>query len=286
MKKILKRLYAFTGICAQSIVSIISVLLFSKFGEGMRLKKSFTKQHNWSIVLGNGPSLKKEIRDLSRKKNNFDFYAVNAFCISEWFSELRPCAYVLQDNALFEPKDDRSHKLSADIIARLNEINWPMTLFMPVRFKGKQMNRKLHNDHIRFVYYNDTPVDGFKRIRTWLYKKQLGMPRCQNVLNAVICLNIFLHYGKIFIYGADHSWTRDLFVNDENVVCYGDRHIYNTNLTILKQKINIANILLCFSRAFESHMLLRDFSDAEGIKIYNNTVGSFIDAYDRNGIIE
>lgn len=285
MKRFLKWLYALADVVFKSIVSILSVLIFSKFGAKKRLKHTFIKQHNQSIVLGNGPSLHKEIENLSKKKAQYDFFAVNAFCLSEWFSVIQPCAYVLQDNAWFEPKDERNRKLSMEVLAKINEVNWPMTIFIPARFKGKQVNKEIKNTHIRFSYYNDTPVNGFKFIRTWLYQKQLGLPRCQNVLNAAIGLNIFLQYKDVYIYGADHSWTLDLFVNDENVVCYGDRHVYNTNLTIIKQENDIASILLCFSRAFESHMLLRDFSDTEGIKIYNNTVGSFIDAYERNGII-
>ena len=88
-------------------------------------------------------------------------------------------------------------------------------------------------------------------------------------------------YKNIYLYGADHTWTRDLFVDDDNVVCYGDKHVYNKNLTVIKKKEKFAELLNQFSLMFKSHYLLEKYSNEEGVKIWNCGSDSFLDAYER-----
>ena len=107
------------------------------------------------------------------------------------------------------------------------------------------------------------------------------MPRCQTVVNFAIGFAINMGYENVYLYGADHTWTRDLFVDDNNVVCYGDRHVYNKNLTVVKKRDTFAHLLSQFAMMFEAHYQLEDFSKTQGVKIWNCSSDSFLDAYER-----
>ena len=115
----------------------------------------------------------------------------------------------------------------------------------------------------------------------WAYRHLLGMPRCQTVVNFALCAAINMGYENIYLYGADHTWTRDLFVDDDNVVCYGDRHVYNKNLTVIKKEGNFAQLLDAFSKMFKSHYLIEDYSKSVDVKIWNCAGDTFLDAYER-----
>ena len=90
-----------------------------------------------------------------------------------------------------------------------------------------------------------------------------------------------MRYENIYLYGADHTWTRDLFVNEDNVVCYGDRHVYKKDLTIIKKDGSFANLLDAFSNMFKSHYKIEEYSKIENVKIWNCSSDTFLDAYER-----
>ena len=107
------------------------------------------------------------------------------------------------------------------------------------------------------------------------------MPRCQTVTNFALTAAVNMGYKIVYLYGADHSWTQDLRVDDENVVCYGDRHVYNTGLTIIKKENTIGHLLHQFAKMFDTHWIIKEYAEAQGCEILNCTKDSFVDAYKR-----
>ena len=114
-----------------------------------------------------------------------------------------------------------------------------------------------------------------------MYNHAFAMPRCQTVTNFALLAAVLMKYKKVYLYGADHSWTKDLRVDDDNVVCYGDRHIYNTDLTVIKLDYSIGALLHNYANMFDSHVSINNYAISRNVRIINCTKESFVDAYER-----
>lgn len=233
-------------------------------------------------VLGNGPSLKAAMESGEVMYEGNDVACVNMFCISEFFEVIKPKYYFITDLAYFEPKNDRHEKLVDKLVAGLGKVNWDMTFIIPnIVPKGSRLLSCLSNENIIVQKINTTRIEGFQSFCHHYYNRQLAVPRCENIVGVVLTKAVSWNYKTIYLYGADHSWTKDLFVDDENVVCYGDRHVYDTNLSIVKIDRPLWKELRSFTIVFEAHMKIQEYAQAKGCNIYNCTKGSFIDAYPR-----
>lgn len=268
----------------QSIVSLLRMCVLSRVSVAKRARKyGNLKSHPSCTVLANGPSLKVALEGDEVILDNVDVFCVNMFCESEYFWKLKPRFYFIVDEAYFsDSPDDRNKILIEKLYTALNKVDWDMYLCISSTGNNGGVLRKLENSKIHVLRWNTTTFEGFRGLRHAIFHSQMGMPRCQTVTNFALAAAINMHYNKVYLYGADHTWTRDLFVDDDNVVCYGDRHVYNTGLTVIKHTKNMTQILSAFSNMFASHMIIRDYADAEDVKIINKTKGSFIDAYNRN----
>ena len=266
-----------------SSVSLLRVCVLSSIRTASDAKKySRLKSSTTCCILGNGPSLKDDFEGGSVRAEGNDVFCVNMFCNSPLFKIIKPRFYFIIDNAYFAPQDERCQRLVDDLIFSLNQVDWDLYLVVSSSsFKGSRLLNSIKNEYVRVLRMNSTTVEGFRGFRHWLYRMRLGMPRCQTVVNFALCMAIDMGYKDVYLYGADHTWTRDLFVDDENVVCYGDRHVYNKNLTIIKREHNFAFLLRQFAQMFESHYKLEDYSRSEGVKIWNCSSDSYLDAYDR-----
>ena len=274
----------FLGNLGNICTSLLRMCVLSRLGVARQARqyKEFKKSKN-CCVLGNGPSLKADFEAGRVMTDGNDLLCVNMFCSSPLFRQLKPRFYFLVDGAYFSPINEREQKLVEALKEAFAAVDWDMYLVISSSaVAGSVLLGNLKNEHITVLRMNSTTVEGFKGFRHWVYRHRLGMPRCQTVVNFALCTAINMGYENIFLYGADHTWTRDLFVDDDNVVCYGDRHVYNTNLTVIKHTRTMTEILRDFANMFEAHVMIRQYADSVGVKIVNKTTGSFVDAYERH----
>jgi hypothetical protein len=101
-----------------------------------------------------------------------------------------------------------------------------------------------------------------------------------NVLNAAIFVALNVGYKKLYLYGADHSWLKDLFVDQDNNICSYQNHFYDDNKIPYKMakgslKLGIQGII----DAFESYEILENYSKSINATIINKTQGSYIDIF-------
>lgn len=266
----------------KSFVSLLRMLLLSSPQVAFQSKKyKKYKNSETCCVLGNGPSLKEALNNKEVQLDDSDVFAVNMFCSSDCFTIIKPQFYFLVDSAYFSPKDERNEKLVDVLIEKFNMVDWHMYLVISSSSAKGRLLQNLHNSNIEVIKMNSTTIEGFRFLNHFLFRKRMGMPRCQTVVNFALMTGIDMGYKTILLYGADHTWTRDLFVDDDNVVCYGDRHVYNTGLTVIKKDGTIANLLRQFAMMFESHHDISEFAKSVGCTILNCTKGSFVDAYQR-----
>lgn len=265
----------FVSILRMCVLSSLRVAKQSKKCEHLKTTKS-------CCVLGNGPSLKDDLEHGRVRLEGNDVMCVNMFCWDPSFWVVKPRFYFLIDGALFNPITQRQIEKVDGIIDALNNVNWDMYLMISSgTVSGSKLLRSIKNEHIKIIRINSTSVNGFRGFRHWIYRHRLGMPHCQTVVNFAVCAAINMHYENIYLYGVDHTWTRDLYVDENNVVYDGVRHVYDKSLSHVKKDFNFATALSNFEKMFRAHYMLEDYSKSMGVKIWNCSSDTFLDAYER-----
>ena len=234
------------------------------------------------IILGNGPSLRQNIDNDLELLQSSDTLAVNFAANSPEFAKLHPTYYVLADPHFFANPDDPN---VSRLITNLGNVDWKLTLFVPV---GAHIPSSLHESrNISIKRFNFLAAEGFPAFERFAFRHHLGMPRPRNVLIPSIMVGMWLGYTEIYIIGADHSWTRTLSVDDDNRVVSVQPHFYKEDdreISRIKKaylSLPLHSILDSFRIAFLSYHRIQDYAVHTGVKIYNSTPGSFIDAFQR-----
>ena len=248
--------------------------------------------HNKIAILGNGPSLAKELPELLDHRADYDFMAVNFFAEDERFNELRPEYYVLSDPMFFRRTlmQDRVDALYHHLVER---VTWPMTLYVqyynPEKFDYRAA---LPNENIRIVPFHTTLYEGFPSVRRWLFGRGLGSANYGTVVQVGEYIALLLGYRRLELYGVDHTLLDGLVVDAENRLCRRDSHYYDTIPSEPKpvmrkvpaEPYTMAEYLAETAQLFRGHEILRDYAESLGAEIINCTEGSMIDAYKRDKI--
>ena len=239
----------------------------------------YKKERGLLNILANGPSLIDDIEKLNIEEG--DFSVVNYFYKSPYFQKIKPSIYVIIDPYFFEIED--SYK------PIIKNVIWPMKLVVPYSaWKKCEMLYNMPNSYIEVIPIHGICYRGFEKLKKWIYRYGLAMPKGQNVVVSSIFNGINMGYKEIRLYGVDHSWTKTLCVTNENQVCAVDSHFYDTkqvNLEPYKKGVGgyykLHELLRDFATMFESYQFLQSYAISMGCKIINKTKGSFIDAFER-----
>jgi len=251
------------------------------------------------IVLANGPSI-KEVFNNKEELNQItktDSLCVNHFYKSEFFIKIKPNYYIISAPELWLKEVNKEHTESRIHLFTFlqKNVDWRMTFFVPFQAKQTQFWQNLlnQNDLITIEYYNITPIEGFKKSRYRRYNKQLGTPRCHNVVGYSLMTLIWKGYTKIGLLGVDHTWTKSLFVSENNEAFLSQPHFYNPEAGLQKMdskgkenedKRTLHAIIHKFYLAFKSYFEINNYSLTKNVKIINLTKGSFIDAFERSNV--
>lgn len=264
-------------------VSILRMCALSSISAAKQSKKyPKYKRKQVCYVLGNGPSLKEVLKNRGIEYEKGDLFCVNMFCSSEYFWSLKPRFYLLCDGQFFDPTTERTKGQVKELISALNKVDWTQYLIVPpMTNEDCELLKGITNPKISVLWNNNTEVDGFICFRHFIYKHRIGMPRCQTVINYALMTAINMDYKIILLYGADHSWLKDMWVGEDNKLYTGDPHLYKNEADIIVLDHDMASECYNLVRVFETHKKIRRYADSCGVRILNRTKGSFIDAYDR-----
>ena len=156
----------------QTFLSVVKILLQSKWRT--HLPSSFSNPEEL-LILANGPSLNRTVREAPDFVQGKTLLAVN-FCVtSPMFEQLRPEIYLIADPLFWIVPEKR-----VQLFQTLAEKTvWPMNLFIPARaLKNKEWQPMLAgNRNIRLCIYNTTPIEGFQGFCNWIFGKGWGVPR-------------------------------------------------------------------------------------------------------------
>lgn len=278
---------------AQSALSIAKVLILSKFRSPMPSK---TKDN--CIILANGPSLKESLRQnpAAIDKSKYDLFCVNYFANTDFYEKLQPnyCVLIAPEYWVDEFEDittiiEKRTQLFNNIEEKTH---WEMTILIPWEAKKSKTWRTLFQDkpNIKVHYFNRTPVEGCQSVNHFLFKRHLGMPRPHNVLLPSIWLTINMLYQNIYLIGADHSWLPEISVTSNNEVLINQKHFYDNTTSVPKPmrkatgKRKLYEVLEKFMLAFKGYFILKGYAKTKGVKIWNSTPNSFIDAFERKDV--
>ena len=235
------------------------------------------------VVLGNGPSLNTTIDQSLDFLKSVDTMAVNFACLAPVFFDIRPRFYILADPLFFSD----AHPRIGDFRRLIQTVDWPMTLLVPRKFRHLTGPITGDNKSLTVMTYNFVGIEGFKWLENFAYRHRWGMPRPRNVLVPAIMNAITLGYREIYVAGADHSWMQTISVDDENHVISVQPHFYKDDSTEQRRVDNtyrglrLHQVVESFAIAFKAYHSVRRYADGRGVRVFNVTPGSFIDAFDR-----
>ena len=277
IKNIIKRCVSFLS----QLAKVIKVLFLLPLRTDLRNHIPQKGDARLLTILANGPSLKKDIEKINLL--NGDFCVVNDFYKSSYYSIIRPKYHVLADPLYFTQ--------GSDIEPFIKSVNWELKMFVPYSaWKKMDVLKEMPSKYINVIPYHSVGTTGYKLFDFFLYRKGLSMPTPQNVLVPSIFNGVNMGYKEIIIYGADHSWTESIRVNNENQVCLADTHFYDQEKISLspwrkategREIYKMHEILQDLSNSFRSYHILKKYADSQGCHIVNKTKGSYIDAFDR-----
>ncbi len=270
-----------------SLASLVKVAVLSKIPQ--QLAKPINKQ---VVVLANGPSLNQMIEEKVDFLKGKDLVCVNHFPSTDYYCQLKPRYLVSSAPDLWrediEPfYMEQSEKLFKNIAERTT---WELVFYFPFearKFK-KWQSILSQNPLVKVIFYNTTPVEGWRWFRHLLFRNKLGMPRPHNVIVPSTFLMINSGYDEIYLWGTDHSWLKDISVDERNNALINQKHFYDERTSKAKPldwkgkgARKLHEILYKFMTAFASYFVIDEFAKSRNVRIINQTKGSFIDAFDR-----
>ena len=243
------------------------------------------------VVLGNGPSLKRDLIRVREEKLNTEFFAVNYFANSSEFGALRPKNYVFLDPQFWRdgfPQEivDRRNLLFSII----NDLTtWSMVIYFPCRCNIKQLEKLFDNTNIKVCLYNSEGIPFLSsKFYYFLMKFGLAAPSGANVLSHAIYLSVMLGYRSVRVIGANASWHENLIIDQHS----NDLHIemkHHDGVTLVKRyqddqqniPANISWTFMFLAKTFDSFDQVAAFASKQGVSVVNKSSFSYIDSFSR-----
>ena len=179
--------------------------------------RSQKEKENHLCILGNGKSLSLVVDNLEHLKN-YDFCVVNNSITTELFWKIKPKMYVFTDRDYHQI--DREDIV--EVRTKILEIDWPIGIYVPYHYPKWFTLHCEQNPNVTVFHYNTQQWHPelwlFKKLRMYLFRHGLAAPHCTNVVVAATYSSLLMRYKDIFLLGTEHSWMRDVHVNDRNEV--------------------------------------------------------------------
>lgn len=234
------------------------------------------------IVVGNGPSI-LNFDFQNAKDKGFEFLGVNYFALDEErFFNVRPKYYCIIDPFFYESNNREKYPNITKLESVLKEVNWELTLII---LSGQIPN--LSNNHVKYIRLNSNVYRGnLCNFKKYLYNHNLASFTYQNVINAAMYYLITAKAKLILLIGVENDWHRELSVSSNNDVFRETRHFYGTEKINITEKgeINRGELYKYFYWYYItllSHLKASDYAKENNVKVYNCTLNSYIDVFEK-----
>ncbi len=250
------------------------------------------KKNKKTVILTNGPSLKKDMKNIIKRKNELEFYVVNFFAVSKEFKIIRPEFYVISDAAFWRDDVNKDLKRKCrDLYKSLSKVDWDMCILCP-NDGVKSIQKKIKRNKYIKVKPVKSCVYHFKteKINIFSLNYAITTPIFINVL--VLCLWHAMRrkINQIEIYGADFSGFKGYAVNQQNNQLYMSvphfykktkAETYTRSKYIGGTKPKIHWRFYQWSTSFHQMYLLSMVAKRLKIKVINCSSNSYLDSFER-----
>lgn len=245
------------------------------------------------VIIGNGPSLNKTIELYESQLHEADCIMVNFSANSDLYEKIKPTFYMLVDPLCYKMPKHLYNTLGTLFNAIVTKTNWSMKIIMPKCAIGcYAVDRFKENPNIEVLFYEDgwkIPKE-ISKYEAW--DKNLISPPSQTVLNTAVWLSIYWGYKETYLVGADTSFLADLRVDQETNILYtedthyySNKDIYSDNYDSVKQRrpieTKLYEELFSIGTALKYYWDMKAYADWKGVKVYNASEYSWIDAFER-----
>lgn len=246
------------------------------------------------LILGNGPSLKKDIERINLIHESCDIFAVNNFANTEYFEKYKPNYYFFFDRMFWSNNINENLIENRKILfSKIMNISWDMQIITNKDGFPKIKNYFKNNKHIKVIKVNHVPCNlKLHNLHLFALKNYLCTPNFgRGILILALWYGILIKKNNIEIYGADFSQFKDFEIdqnNNETKVIHN--HFYKV---IDGQKINeskyknqprgkkIHERLFNMSLMFKQMFLLSQIAELKGISVVNYSNNSYLDCFPR-----
>ena len=278
MKNKVKLIYAafqeFPNVCVY--VLLFFKIIFQK--SNVKLNKRFNE---FAIdILGNGPSGITTYLDFKKVEN--ELMCVNYFALTENFFLFKPSLYVLLDPVFFT---DINNKKNLKLTSTINRITWDMNLFIPSKYI-KIYRKVITNDHVKLKAIRINYLPGNNLFVYFLYKKNLAVPKFQNVIISCIYISLNYNVSQINLHGVESSEFTGFKVNEKNEVLLTTNHFYGHNVYNISKQGRVKpkefwKFLMNYVYMFKGYSEVSNYAEFLETKVINHTVDSFIDSFEK-----
>lgn len=248
------------------------------------------------IVVGNGPSLNKTVEFYGNVVCDTECVMVNFSAETELYEKIKPSIYLLVDPAFYRMPSHLRDSILNLFNFIVDKTMWPMKIVMPKKAYGCYAIKKFkENANLEVLFYEDgfDIPSGMSKCEAW--DKNLICPPTQTVLNTAVWLSIYWGYKETYLIGADTSFLADLRVDQETNILYtedthfySNKDVYSDSYDSSKKRRPIGTKLhkelFSIGTALESYWEMKEYADWKGVKVYNASEYSWIDAFERKKI--
>lgn len=250
-------------------------------------------QSDRMVVVGNGPTLNKTMELYEPQLQEADGIMVNFSANSDLYERIRPAYYLLVDPAYYTMPNHLYDSLCALFDAIVKKTTWPMKIIMPKCAKGcYAIERFKENSNIEILFYEDGWMIPKEMSKYEAWDKNYISPPAQTVLNTAVWLSIYWGYKETYIVGADTSFLADLRVDQETNILYtedthfySNKDVYKDSYDSIKKRRPIGTKLheelFSIGTALKDYWDMKKYADWKGVKVYNASEYSWIDAFER-----
>ena len=251
-----------------------------------RLKKNLDLKED-CVVMGNGPGLFSFIQNSFSFFSDKDIYAVNDFSLSPSFDVVKPNFYVIIDPAYWFP--DRLNLQKKKCLENILNVTWKINLIFPIDAKSNCHKIFCNHEFISVYYFSNIAIGNINNL-FFLNRFGLFNPYLQNVLAYALFLSLNNKSKNIYLVGAEHSWLKNLIVDDHNIVCasieyfYEEKKAHEPFLTWYGENYKLHDLLFDFGKTFRTYHELFVYSKSLNSNVFNISKDSYIDAFDKSKI--
>ena len=238
------------------------------------------------IIVGNGPSAGEFDFD-KYARQGYNFVCVNLFAADEErFFSLKPKYYCAIDGLFHNPSDpERFNRLEQfeRTVAALERVDWDMTFLSLITQKPF-----FKNDRIKV---QKLTINRYQGNVEWLIRKLYdrniaGYIVEANVVAAALFFCLSGNASEVGLTGVEYDLLNKLRVSKDNTVYYECEYFYEKRMVNYekwgKVKKNELHWLIAnFSTYFRNYSRLAEYAKMKNIPVYNYTVNSLIDAYEK-----